>query len=270
MMRATEFVKSYFDAWNQRDPRGVADHLTANGIYRDIPENLQRSHDELISSLKDFFSRYRHRYELIGEILKSGNTIGYQYRWHPFENTGKSESSASYRGAEFMTLHGDAAMTITDYYDMPVETQGLKYAKSGLTSEQLLKYKQRLDQIMRSQQAYLQSDLTLPRLAMAVDCSVNHLSQVINSGFGISFFDYLNRYRIEYARELLATLDGQSNAILNIAFTVGFNSNSAFYAAFKKYVGKTPAQYRRTRLKDPYGGNDHTACRAERVARDVW
>jgi len=269
MMRATEFVKSYFDAWNQHDPRGVADHLTANGIYRDVPENLQRSHDELISSLKDFFSRYRHRYELIGEILKSGNTIGYQYRWHPFENTGKSESSASYRGAEFMTLHGDAAMTITDYYDMPVETQGLKYAKSGLTSEQLLQYKQRLDQIMRSQQAYLQSDLTLPRLAMAVDCSVNHLSQVINSGFGISFFDYLNRYRIEYARELLASLDDRSSAILKIAFTVGFNSNSAFYAAFKKYVGKTPAQYRRTRLKDPHGGNDHTACRVEHIARDV-
>lgn len=270
MMHATEFVKSYFDAWNQRDPRGVADHLTADGIYRDVPENLQRSHDELISSLKDFFSRYRHRYELIGEILNSGNTIAYQYRWRPFENTGKSESSASYRGAEFMKLHGDAAMTITDYYDIPAETQRLKYAKSGLTSEQLLKYKQRLGQIMRSQQAYLQSDLTLPRLAMAVDCSVNHLSQVINSGFGTSFFDYLNRYRIEYARELLATLDGQSNAILNIAFTVGFNSNSAFYAAFKKYVGKTPAQYRRTRLKDPHGGNDHTACRAERIARDVW
>ncbi|MCH8336716.1 MAG: DUF1348 family protein [Proteobacteria bacterium] len=269
-MHATEFVKSYFDAWNQRDPRGVADHLTADGVYRDVPENLQRSHDELISSLQDFFSRYRHRYELIGDILKRGNTIGYQYRWCPFENTGKSESSVSYRGAEFMTLHGDAAMTITDYYDIPVETQGLKYAKSGLSSNQLLKYKQRLDQIMQSQRAYLQSDLTLPRLAMAVDCSVNHLSQVINSGFGISFFDYLNRYRIEYARELLATLDGQSNAILNIAFTVGFNSNSAFYAAFKKYVGKTPAQYRRTRLKDTHGGNDHTACRVERIARDVW
>jgi AraC-like DNA-binding protein len=74
------------------------------------------------------------------------------------------------------------------------------------------------------------------------------LSQVINSGFGTSFFDYLNRYRIEHARELLASLDSQSTAILNIAFTVGFNSNSAFYSAFKKRVGVTPAQYRRKQL----------------------
>jgi AraC-like DNA-binding protein len=105
---------------------------------------------------------------------------------------------------------------------------------------------------MQSQQAYLRPDLTLPKLSAAVNCSVNHLSQVINSGFGISFFDYLNRYRIEHARELLTRLDGQSNAILNIAFTVGFNSNSAFYAAFKKYVGQTPAEYRRAQLQKPH------------------
>jgi len=147
-----------------------------------------------------------------------------------------------------MTMHGDAAIAITDYYDIPTQVSVQKYAKSGLTNDQLRGYKQRLDLIMHSQKVFLRSDLTLPKLADAVGCSVNHLSQVINSGFGASFFDYLNRYRIEHARELLTRLDGQSNAILNIAFEVGFNSNSAFYAAFKKFVGQAPAQYRRSQL----------------------
>jgi AraC-like DNA-binding protein len=176
----------------------------------------------------------------------------------PFEKIEENESPNSYYGAEFMTLHGDAAVTIIDYYDIPgmarpsnltrltsCEAQRHKYAKSGLNSEQLLEYKHRLEQIMQSQQAFLRSDLTLPKLAEAVDCSVNHLSQVINSGFGTSFFDYLNQHRIERARELLTKLDG-------IAFTVGFNSNSAFYAAFKKCVGQTPAQYRRAQLTKPH------------------
>ena len=44
---------------------------------------------------------------------------------------------------------------------------------------------------------------------------------------------------------MLATLNDRNCAILNIAYTVGFNSNSAFYAAFKKCVGQTPAQFRR-------------------------
>jgi AraC-like DNA-binding protein len=259
-MQTTDFVESYFAAWNHCDPKGVADHLTADGIYCDVPQHVQRSQDELISTLSQFFSNYRHRYELIGEILANNDTIAFQYQVCPIDR-GKPGPPGTYRGAEFMTLHGDAAMTITDYYDIPGmaepsgisriaagETRQHKYAKSGLNGEQLQVYKNRLEQFMQAQQAYLQSDLTLPKLAEAVDCSVNHLSQVINSGFGMSFFDYLNQYRIEHARKLLAGLDGHSNAILNIAFAVGFNSNSAFYAAFKKCVGQTPAQYRRTHL----------------------
>ena len=97
---------------------------------------------------------------------------------------------------------------------------------------------------MQSQQVFLRSDLTLPKLAEEVGCSGNPLSQVINSEFGASFFEYLNQYRIDYASELLSGADSRSSSILDIAFTVGFNSNSAFYTAFKKRTGMTPAQYR--------------------------
>jgi len=247
-MRKTAFVESYFDAWNHRDSKGVAEHLSAEGIYRDVPENKQISPNELIASLDNFFTEFRHHYELIGEIQKSDNTVAFQYRMFLYKNNKKSEKPVSYHGAEFMTLKGDEAMTITDYYDIPVRPQSHKYAKSGLTGNQLLSHKQHLEQIMQSRQEYLRSGLTLPKLAEAVGCSVNVLSQVINSGFGTSFFDYLNRYRIEHARELLENSDNQSDAILTIAFTVGFNSNSAFYSAFKKHVGMTPAQYRHRHL----------------------
>ena len=262
LMRATDFVESYFAAWNHHDAKAVADHLTNNGIYCDIPENTQRSRDELVVALNDFFSKHRQRYELIGEIMTGRDTIAFQYRICPLGKATRGESAGPFRGAEFMSLHGDAAVTITDYYDMPGvarpphlaqltarKAQAPKYAKSGLTDEQLLAYKNRLEDYMSSEQAYLQSDLTLPKLAKAIDCSVNHLSQVINSGFGVSFFDYLNQFRVEHAKGLLSNLDGHNGAILNIAFTVGFNSNSAFYAAFKKCVGQTPAHYRRTQSK---------------------
>jgi len=257
-MRTTQFVESYFDAWNHRDPKGVADHLTADGIYCDVPENVQRTHDELITTLADFFSNHRHRYDLIGEILTSENTIAFQYQICPLGKSANGNGARLVVGAEFMTLNGNAAMTITDYYDVPgierptklarltsAQTLKSKYAKSGLNTDQLLEYKVRLEHIMLEEQAYLRPDLTLPRLAEAVGCSVNHLSQVINAGIGMSFFDYLNQHRIQHAKILLGDLDDGNNAILNIAFTVGFNSNSAFYAAFKKCVGQTPAQYRR-------------------------
>jgi len=261
-MRTVDFVDSYFDAWNQHDPKGVADHLAANGVYLDVPENAQRTHDELIESLSAFFVNHAHRYELIGEILKGKNTIAFQYRIYARDD---SDSSAEYNGAEFMTLSGDSAAVITDYYDMPDrdratnlagmasdDAQQRKYAKSGLCSEQMREYKIKLEEIMCSEQLFLRSDLTLPRLSKVVDCSVNHLSQVINSGFGMSFFDYLNKYRVQHAMVLLGTTGQQSSVILNIAFAVGFNSNSAFYAAFKKCVGQTPAQYRKIQMDKPH------------------
>ncbi len=260
-MHTTRFVESYIDAWNHRDPKGVADHLTADGIYCDIPEHQQRSHDELITSLGAFFARNRDQYELIGDIQTGKNSIAFQYRVLSVDDVDVNGLAGSYCGAEFMTLSGDAAIIITDYYDIPgmvrsesparltvVDGAKHKYAKSGLNTEQLEEIKCRIESIMQSEKAFLRSDLTLPKLALIVDCSVNHLSQVINSGFGMSFFDYLNQHRIEYARKLLGDYDRHNGAILNVAFAAGFNSNSAFYAAFRKCIGQTPAQYRRTQL----------------------
>lgn len=257
-MQTREFVESYFNAWNQHDPEGVAEHLTPDGIYRDVPEKVSRTHDELIQSLSSFFANNTHRYDLVGEIVHGHHTIAFQYRILP---ASKDSNSKIYNGAEFMNLSGDAAVTITDYYDMPASPQPhtsrhnnlptprrRKYAKSGLSDAQILHYKQRLQSSMREHKMFLQPDLTLPRLAKAVGCSVNHLSQVINSGFGMSFFDYVNQYRVQHAMTLLGEDNPQSNVILNIAFAVGFNSNSAFYTSFKKRVGQTPAQYRKQQL----------------------
>ncbi len=255
-MTARDFVESYFDAWNDADAKAVAEHLTADGVYCDIPENVRRTQEELITSLSEFFSSETLHYELIGDILTNDDTIAFQYRIIPAK---ESRHGQSYQGAEFITLNNDSAITIIDYYDSPStqrpeaivratspDQARRKYAKSGLDPDRLSAYQERLESVMKSEQIFLRSDMTLPKLAESVDCSVNHLSQVINSGLGMSFFDYLNRYRIDHAKSLLAELDERSTAILNIAYTVGFNSNSAFYAAFKKHVGQTPAQYRKS------------------------
>lgn len=251
-MHVNDFVRSYFEAWNQLDPEGVAGHLASHGVYRDMPEDVQRSRDELIVSLEKFFVGYRHHYELIGDIQKSKNTIAFQYRMLFFGDDSKTAPEASYRGAEFITMQGNEAVSITDYYDMPTTTHLRKYARSGLSDEQASSYQQRLDLMMKTQQLYLRPNLALPELASIVGCTVNHLSQVINAGFGSSFFDYLNGYRVRHAQELMVRNQHEKGAILDIAFKVGFNSNSAFYAAFKKFVGQTPASFRRG-LQQPPG-----------------
>lgn len=259
-MRATDFVMSYFDCWNHCDAEGVADHLTEDGVYYVIPENQQFTHDALVTNLRAYFAATRLRYELIGDILARSNTIAFQYRMSPLANSLKSRPPDIVQGAEFITLHDHAAVTIHDYYYLPGSERTppfsraprgdhSKYAKSGLAQDKLAEYKARVERVMR-EEIYLRPQLTLPELASAVECSVNHLSQVINAGFGMSYFDYLNRHRVEHAQRLLAKPDTTGNAVINVAFAAGFNSNSAFYTAFRKYVGQTPAQYRRSRATE--------------------
>ncbi len=256
-MRAVDFVQSYINAWNLRDPKYVAEHLADEGVYCDIPDHARHNRAELVDNLGEFFAEYRHRYELVGEVTAGPNTIAFQYRIQGLTNV-DSTVGAPQLGAEFITLHGETATTIVDYYDakyvypdaVPHEhgatMQLPKYAKSGLSNEQVAKYKCQLERIMLGDRAFQRTDLSLPRLAQHMGCSVNHLSQVINAGFGMSFFDYLNQHRIEFAKQLLLNNSGSDASVLSIAFAAGFNSSSAFYSAFRKIVGQSPAQYRRS------------------------
>ena len=248
-MRAAEFVQSYIDAWNHRDADCVADHFDNDGIYYDVPIQERHPKQELVTFLSEFFAYDQNHYELDGEIATGTHSIAFQYRVIAEEGS----SDPCWFGAEFVTLKGNHAVQITDYYKEPLASAepGRKYAKSGLTQELLEKYKRELHTLMEQDKAYINPDLTLPRLSQLVRCPINHLSQVINAGFEMSFFDYLNCYRIEEAKRLLARYDHPARSILSVAFDVGFNSNSAFYSAFKRLCGQTPAQYRRMHAVRP-------------------
>lgn len=246
-MRAAEFVESYIDAWNHHDARYVADHFTQDGIYYDVPIQEQHPKPELVGILSEFFAHDQNHYELEGEIATGAHSIAFQYKVIAHEGN----RDACWSGAEFVTLKGNQAVQITDYYKEPVAfvPLGRKYAKSGLTQDVLEKYKRELHALMEQQKAYINPSLTLPKLSQLVRCPINHLSQVINAGFGMSFFDYLNSYRIEEAKRLLERYDDPTRSILSVAFDVGFNSNSAFYSAFKRLCGQTPAEYRRSHAR---------------------
>ena len=259
-MISADFVASYIEAWNHHDAGGVAEHLADDGTYCDIPVQRQMDRDGLVTHLKDFFARDNSQYVLVGEVLTAPNSIAFQYRACPI---GHEEGDAGWMGAEFITMEGETAGKIEDYYQNPAmenvrqsqddgaQQVGIqRYAKSGLDERRLKKVMSQLTNTMAEERLHLEHDLSLPQLAEKLGCSVNHLSQAINAGFGVSFFDYINQYRVREAVEILCKQGVEAPAILNIALSVGFNSTSTFYAAFKKATGQTPAQYRKAVVKN--------------------
>jgi AraC-like DNA-binding protein len=100
-----------------------------------------------------------------------------------------------------------------------------------------------LTRFMEEQKPYLDSQLTLQKLAMLSDIPAYRISDILNKHLGINFFDFINRYRVEEWKRQIADAP-TSRTIQEIAFQVGFNSKSSFNTAFKKYSGQTPTEYR--------------------------
>ena len=120
-----------------------------------------------------------------------------------------------------------------------------KYSNSGLRDEEKETYLTRILDHMKAKRPYLDQELTLAQLAQQLDMPSHHLSQVINERRGQNFMDFVNAYRVEEAKNLFQDPDFDHFTVLAIAYEVGFNSKSAFYNAFRKFVGQTPTDYRK-------------------------
>ncbi len=121
---------------------------------------------------------------------------------------------------------------------------GEKYQKSGLNDQQIQGMWDKLLTFMTTEQPYKDNELNLPQLAERVAIKPRDLSQLINSQFGSSFYDFINSYRVEAAKALLLESGGKRRKMLDVAMTVGFNSQSTFYAQFKKQCGTTPKKFK--------------------------
>jgi len=123
-------------------------------------------------------------------------------------------------------------------------TSARKYEKSALTPEKGRELATRLKGFMEQERPFLDSELTLPKLAELLQVPPHHLSQIINESLGQNFFDFVNAYRVEEARRLFQDPEKSAYTVLAVAEEAGFNSKTAFNSAFKKVTGQTPSEYR--------------------------
>ena len=137
-----------------------------------------------------------------------------------------------------------------EWSDLPAELEAetssvqpvLKYEKSMLSKEQLEVYFYRLEELMNKQQVYLQTDLSLVKLAQLMRVPNHHVTQLLNLKIKLNFYDYVNGFRVRHACRLLA--ENKTNTLENIAAQSGFNSKPSFNRQFKSIKGLTHSEYR--------------------------
>ncbi len=118
-------------------------------------------------------------------------------------------------------------------------------SKELLSNSELETLKEKLLYLIETEKPYLDSELNLVKLADKLSLSTHQLSYVINNGFNENFFQFINKYKVQKAKELLNNPKYDNYTIVAIGFESGFNSKTAFNTTFKKMTSYTPTEYRK-------------------------
>jgi AraC-like DNA-binding protein len=127
-------------------------------------------------------------------------------------------------------------------FDSPAGVAEDRYAKSPLGAAVRQRIRRKLEAVLSAHSIYKRSDLSLQALSDALNESPHYVSQVISQELRTSFYELVNRYRIEHAKRLLR--ESPEETVLSIAMDAGFNSKSAFHTAFRRCTGTTPTEFR--------------------------
>ena len=96
----------------------------------------------------------------------------------------------------------------------------------------------KLEQIVEGERLFLKRDLTLTMVSDRLGVFKDELSDFIDYKYGLSFQNYINRLRINYAEQYILNHDDVTQK--EIALACGFSGASSFNSAFSKQNGVTP------------------------------
>lgn len=169
----------------------------------------------------------------IGNVLIfSAYMVGYFYLYL----IGTITFSVVFYGLLFFFLFKKNRDTI--FQDIPE-----KYAAKKIDDKEAAFLIEQLNGLMREKELYKAADVKLQSVAKNIHISTHKLSQLLNDNLGKSFASFINDHRIEEAKRLLR--ENNQYTLEAIGYEAGFSSKSAFYATFKKEVGKTPSEFKK-------------------------
>jgi AraC-like DNA-binding protein len=125
------------------------------------------------------------------------------------------------------------------------EPKSIPKLKSNLNLTEMQSHNilQTLHNVMETEQFYLSKKCSEQQVATCTNIPLHHISYTINTFTGLTFSNYLNKYRVEHACRMLQNGPNKKLKLEAVGFECGFGSKASFYAAFRKFTGTTPAAY---------------------------
>lgn len=104
----------------------------------------------------------------------------------------------------------------------------------------------KLESLIQEKKIYRKEGLTIGELAELMNEQEYRVRRLINGELGFrNFNDFLNQYRVNEACEALSDPSQNRKTILEIAYSLGYQSIGPFNKAFKELKETTPTAYRK-------------------------
>ena len=103
---------------------------------------------------------------------------------------------------------------------------------------------QRIHYLVVEEKQFLNSDLTVSDIAKQLGTHRNNISSCVNLIKDCNFTQYVNGYRIDYAKQLMR--QHPEMKLNTVGLESGFANETSFYRTFKMITGKTPSEWKTT------------------------
>jgi AraC-like DNA-binding protein len=112
-----------------------------------------------------------------------------------------------------------------------------------LTDEAMTLIEDKINTCMTIDKPFTQVRYSIGDLSRDVGVPTYKLSYFINNRYGLNFYGFLNRYRIQYCLQKFQAEEHHLKTLDALALECGFQSRATFVRAFKGVTGKTPSDY---------------------------
>ncbi len=129
-----------------------------------------------------------------------------------------------------------------DHSDQPDKGDAHKYGRVKIDDDECERIVRRMKGLLEKNKMYTNPELKMSDVADRLDVSASKLSLVFNLYLNENYYDFINRYRINEFKRLIAEGEYDRYTLTALSEKCGFKK-STFFSSFRKFEGMTPTEY---------------------------
>lgn len=135
---------------------------------------------------------------------------------------------------------------VASFLNMKPETliRVKKQLGKEIKPNELENIKQIFERYIIENEAFKINDISVKKISKEIKISSDKISYLLTHHYKKSFKDFINKYRIDYFKQLIKEENNLQNyTVATIALQAGFSSKSIFYKVFKDQEGVSPKDF---------------------------